>query len=364
MSFEEVAFNGQEERRKRDEGLVPVYQPFTPAMVKMITMGAKRPPLLPSDDEALGKPHCYEVDGMRFFAFLRLMDANEEWDVQTPLAMCCYVKPQGEMLFNMQACEDATTENARRAMHNRFVVNVFREFMPLYDCGSSANLMTMPQAPDSYTYLRQEKIKELKKDKLEYTRKAIEYLAQIAGKYCGLDYKWEEAWTKADDACFDATVAERQGKGKVRVRIEGRRPCWWDGKGKRDESGFRVKWVRGESHTFLTPDVRVAADATEDEIMIVDDSARQVVVSTGGAAAAPGSNPFEALFAAAARPQPADGSSVEMPARAPKVELDGEELRDPPPTPDLERRVSISDDIEDLMPSDSRRPSKIEEVDD
>jgi hypothetical protein len=353
MSFEEVRFKGEEEKRKRDDGLVPVYETFTPPMVKMITMGAKKPPLLPSDDEALGKLQCYEVDGMHFFAFLRLLDADEQWDVQTPLAMCHYVKPEGDMLFSMQACEDATTENARRSVHNKFVVDVFRRFMPVYDCGSSANLMTMPQPPDSYTYLRQEKIKELKKDKLEYTHKAIEYLAQKAAKYCGLDYKWEEAWAKADEACFENTICDRQEKGKVRVRIEGRRPCWWDGKSKRDESGFKVKWARGESHTFLTPDLRVVADTTEDEVMLVDDSARQIVLSDGTTAAAPGSNPFETLFTTAAH---------EMSTRGPRIEVD-EEPRDPPSTPDLERRVTIEDDVMQWTQS-SVKPSKIEELDD
>lgn len=368
MSFEEVPFKGEDDSRKGD------YVPFTPPMVHMITMGARKPPLVPNDDEALGKPHCFEIDGIRLFAFLRLIHEEDEWDIQVPLAMCRYVKPEGEMLFNQQSCEDATTENARRALHNKFVVNIFREFMPVYDCGSSANLMTMPQAPESYVYLRREKIKELKKDKLEYTRKAIEYLAQKANKFCGLDYQWDDAWAKADDACFENTIAERQRSGKVRVRIEGRRPCWWDGKSKRDESGHRVKWVRGESHTFLTPDVRVAADDTEDELMIVDDSSKQVAVAAvgiGAGAAAPGSNPFETLFA---KPQPVDGVASARASREPRIELDGEDLRDPPPTPDLERHVSIRGNDEDGNDEDgadgvdlffpeapATRPSKVEE---
>ena len=290
MSFEEVAFKGEEESQKEN-----AYVPFTPPMVKMITMGATRPPLLPADDEAIGKLHCFDVNGIRLFVSLRLMQEDGEWDVQTPLAMCRYVKPEGEMLFNQQACEDATTENARRQLHNKFVVDVFRQFMPRYDCGASANLMTMPQPPESYVDMRIEKIKELKKDKLEYTRKAVEYLAQKANKYCGLDYKWDEAWTKADDASFENTVCDKQEKGKIRVRIEGRKPCWWDGKSKRDESGFKVKWIRGESHTFLTPDVRVAADTEEDALVLVTESDKQVAAA-GDGFISKAVNSFAALF--------------------------------------------------------------------
>lgn len=321
MSFEEVVFKGESEQKKRADGTAPVYEPFTPPMVKMITMGATKPPLLPSSDEAVGMPSCYEVNGLRFFAFMHFIDVEERWDVETPLSMCRYVKPEGDMLFNMQACEDATTENARRSLHNKFIVDVFRKFMPLFDCGASANLMTMPQPPESYTFLRDEKIKELKKDRLEYTRKAIEYLASTARKYCGLDYKWEEAWSTADDAAFEATIKERQEKGRVRVRIEGRRPCWWNGVDRRDESGQRVKWIRGTSHTFLTPDLRVVPDDDVDDIVLVENT--QVVIAGSDCNT---SNPFEKLFAA---------------KTGPRIVLEGEdETADPVPSPNLERPVS------------------------
>ena len=278
MQVEEIAFKGEAEK-------VGAYQTYTPPMVKMITQGGGRPPLCTVGD-GLIPPTIYDVEGRKMFVFLHLIEESESWDVETPLSLCRYVKPEGEMLFNVQACEDASTENARRALHNKFIVGIFREFMPRFDCGASSNVMTMPQMPDDFVFARLEAIKELKKDKLGYAKKAIEYLAQYE-MYCGLHYQFDDAGSKADDIAFEKNVEKKQATGKIRVRLEGRKPCWWDGKSDKDESGQRVKWVRGDGHTFLTPDLRVAKD--EDILDVLLRVAPQQDVEGGP-------NPFARIF--------------------------------------------------------------------
>ena len=257
QAIQEIQFKGEQ----KDPNAIP-YIPYTPEMVRMITQGSCKPPLCKVGD-GLNVPELYNVDGLSFYVGLNLIQENEEWEVDTPLAMCNYVKPEGDMLFNIQACEDATRENARRRRHNKFIVDIFRLFMPRYDCGASANLMTEPQPPPDFVEERMLKISELKKDKLGTAQKAIEYLA-LYEIYCGRDYKFHEAFDKASDKCFEETIKERQKKGKIRVRIEGRQPTWWNGVDPTDESGCRVKWERGDGHTFLTPDVRVVRDDSID----------------------------------------------------------------------------------------------------
>ena len=283
---EEIEFKGEHV----DPGAIP-YEPYTPQMVKMITQGGCKPPLCKVGDGLSDSP-VYEVGSMELRAYLRFVSVDGSWDIETPLAMCRYVKPEGDMLFNITACEDATRENARRRLHNKFVVDVMREFMPRFDCGASANRMTEPQAPPDFVLERLDKVKELKKDKLGTTQKAIEYLARFE-RYCGRDYKFEESFEKASDACFEETVRQRVAKGKIRVRLEGRKPCWWDGTSKEDESGCRVKWERGDGHTFLTPDIRVVRDDSP----ITPEPEGELVVAGPDS---DGVNPFAALFSASA----------------------------------------------------------------
>ena len=303
-AIEEMQFKGE----ATPDGECTPYVAYTPSMVKMITQGSSKPPLCKVGD-GMGAPIVYDVDGIKMFVHLKLTQENEDWSCETPLAMCRYVKPEGEMLFNIQACEDATVENARRRLHNKFVVDIFREFMPHYDCGASANRMTEPQPPPNFVEERLGKIKELKKDKLGSTQKAIEYLAMYE-MYCGRDYKFEEAFDRASDRCFEETIKTKQKVGKVRVRIEGRKPCWWNGVYSTDESGCRVKWIRGDGHTFLTPDVRVVRDDTI-TALIVSEGCGSVVLADPASqtAAAESSNPFETLFPPAPPSTPAGQSS-------------------------------------------------------
>jgi hypothetical protein len=293
--MEEVHFNGEVEREKvAAEG--PGYVAYQPEMVKMITQGGSKPPLCNVGD-GMAPPHLYTLSNgsIKSYVFLKLVEEHEDWTVETPLAMCRYVKPEGDFIFNIQACEDAVQENARRRLHNQFVVDIFREFMPLYDCGASANRMTEPQPPPDFKQERKDKIEALKSDKLGSTQKAIEYLSKYE-IYCGRDFKFDEAFEKASSVCFTETIKEKQAKGKVRVRLEGRKPCWWDGVSPTDESGCRVKFARGDGHTFLTPDVRVVKDDPPTDIIVIPN---EVEVGDKGELIVPGDthvNPFAALF--------------------------------------------------------------------
>lgn len=279
--MQEVKFKGEEEQTVADP-----YVAYVPQMVKMITQGPAKPCLCDNVES-----YIYKVNDISMRVFVKMVEETGAWEVETPLAMCRYVKPEGDLLFNMQACQDCTVENARRRLHNKFLVDVFRVFMPRYDCGASANLMTEPNPPPDFTMERLDKIKELKKDKVGTTRKAIEYLA-LHGVYCGRDYQFDDAFDKASDVCFEKTIEEKQKIGKIRVRVEGRKPCWWNGKNKLDESGCRVKWAKGDGHTFLTPDVRVVKDDSPIEEDYTNSSlicAPEITESE--------KNPFEKIFA-------------------------------------------------------------------
>jgi hypothetical protein len=154
----------------------------------------------------------------------------------------------------------ATMANLERERHNKFIVEILCEFMKANDCGASAGRMTCPAPPPDCAKERLEEIKKLTSDKIGTTRKAISYLAAHE-LYCERDYEFDAAFDRANDFAFQDTINTRiaAGRGRVRVRLEGWRPAWWDGHSFRDESGHPVKWARGKGHTFLTPEIYVEA---------------------------------------------------------------------------------------------------------
>ena len=262
---EQVEFKGE----RPDEGLAGSYVPFVPAMVKMISNSNIRPPLITDGVEATE----YEVDKMPFVfvPYLVFREAGGEWSVETPLGLCHYVKPDKDSQYNLDVCAEAVTTNAIREQHNKFIVDTLRVFMKRYDCGVSAGVITMPPPPENPIEARLSAIKRLTSDKLDTAKRAIEYCA-IYGCYCGRDYEFDKALEKANDVCFDETVKARSGEGKKnRVRLEGRRPSWWDGVSPKDKSGKHVMWKRGEGHTFLTPNVIIAeAPVPCTDLQVVD----------------------------------------------------------------------------------------------
>lgn len=288
---EEVPFEGE----KPTADLVSNYVPFIPPMVKMITYSNTRPPLLAPKDGG-GEGSVYEVDKMpfSFVPYLTFKEIGGEWAVETPLAMCHYVKPTQENTYNIEACSAAAITNAKREQHNKFIIDTLRVFMKRNDCGTSAGLITLPPPPVDPMTTRTEAIKKLMTDKLDTAKRSIEYCA-LHGYYCGKDYEFDKALEKANDICFEETIKARTGEGKrVRVRLEGRRPTWWDGVSAKDASGKAVMWKRGEGHTFLTPNVLVVeAPCMDLQVQAVSESASE---------AQPVKNPFDDLFPKPAGP--------------------------------------------------------------
>ncbi len=281
---DEIKFRGEEPK----SGLVEDYVPYKPPMVKMISASTDKPPLLPQPD----RQETYAIENMpfEFRAHLLFEDAQEGWKTQTPLALCRYLRPTEETKFDVNACSEIAIENAKRERHNRFIIDTLRAFMRRFDCGTSAGLITMPSPPEDPIEARLIAIKRLTTDKLNTTKKAIEYCARY-GLYCGKDFEFDKAFEKANDVCFDETIKSRVGDGKrVRVRLEGRHPTWWDGISETDSSGKRVEWKRGVGHTFLTPNVCVV------ESLPPSDKLALVPVQSAVTAENKGPNAFDELF--------------------------------------------------------------------
>ena len=270
------------------------YVPYVPPMVKTIEGSSVKPPLCKLG-AGVEVPRVYEVDNFRFFCFLHFVDVTEQYDEETPLAMCKYVKPAGEKgIYSMTACRDANVTNARREAHNKFIVDTFRQFMPAYDCGMSGGRMTMPEAPPDFSKQRKEALEKMKKDQLQCAKMAIEYLAAHE-LYCGKDFAFDKAFEKANDVAYEEAIREYISLGRIRVNnIPGRIASWWDGVSATDELGQRVCWKRDEFHTFATPSVHPEADVEPEpqEDDIVDEEEQQLALTTAITA----TNPFDDLF--------------------------------------------------------------------
>lgn len=287
---EVVQFDGE----KPDESLVGSYVPYVPPMVKMISASNSRPPLLKCA-EGERMLAAYEIDKMPFSFVPRLViqEISGEWTIETPLELCHYLKPDDKSKYNIDVCAEVSIENAKREQHNKFLIDILRIFMKRNDCGVSGGLITLPPMPPDPIEARLSAIRKLTEDKLDTAKRAIEYCVQY-GFYCGRDYEFDKAMQKANDVCYDETIKARTGEGKrVRVRLEGRPPSWWDGISETDSSGKRVMWKRGEGHTFLTPNVIVVEDTTDEptctEIISTTKSPTAATISRD-------SNPFEKIF--------------------------------------------------------------------
>jgi hypothetical protein len=263
------------------------YVPFTPDCVKAIEQ-PQRPPLLHCEAEGAPAPSAAEftVNGLTFRVALHFTCRDE--DMEIPLAMCAYLKTTDENLFDKEACLKCDLANISRERHNKFLAATFNEFIKGNDVGTSAGKLTAPQPPIDSSAARLDAIRKLTSDKYETAKKAIAYLAPFA-LYCGRDFEFDGALRAANDKAYEQAINLRieKGKGRVRVNVEGRRPCWWDGVSPRDENGGLVQWEMGDGHTFLTPELRIVAGREEQALVAV--SAAEV----GPKEERP--NPFDAL---------------------------------------------------------------------
>ena len=260
--MEEIAFNGS---LPKPEG---EYVPYTPQSVKLlsITQGF-RLPLLSSESGGPSNASYVADDMPPVSVSIKFVSEDGSASVETPLAMCRYVKPEGEAIYNADVCRDATFTNLTREAHNKYIVKIINEFIRANDLGTSAGKLTCPDPPIDANKARLAAIKAITTDKLGTARKAIKYLAQFE-IYCGRDYEFDDAFEKANEECFRQTCIKRAAAGKVRVRLEGSPPTWWDGNSPTDSAGNYVAWAPGTGHTFLTPSVsivRVPAPAPTSE---------------------------------------------------------------------------------------------------
>lgn len=251
--MEETQFKGEQQNTSIE------YVPYTPASVKVlsITSGFSLP-LLPPE---VGGPttKTYSVGTTSIKATLKLSNADGTITTETPLAMCHYVKPSGDSVYDIDVCRETSMANIAREQHNKFIVELLNEFITTNDLGTSAGKLTSPEAPVDFSKLRLTEIKKLFTDKINVPRKAIKFLAEREF-YCGRDYEFDDAFEKANQVCFEEICRDRPRKapnGQVRVRLEGCPPSWWDGKSERDSAGHYVSWAMGDGHTFLTPTVVV-----------------------------------------------------------------------------------------------------------
>jgi len=296
--FLEIKFKSETEKPE-----IAPYIPYTPASV-LKTLGYHHhgsgssssnalPPLLLSESVGGPKPSVYSPCGMPIDVKLLLCGAESGFKVEIPLAMCHYVSPAGDDLFNMEICEEATIANAGREGHNKFVVELMNLFMKANDCGTSGGSMTMPAAPPSYSEIRMEEYKKLVADKLSITKKSVSYLAQH-GLFCDRDYKFDDAFETANDVAFKIFV-EKDHK-RVRVHLPGRRASWWDGKSQTDENGVAVEWRRGPTHTFFTPDIRPQKSFSGLTLEIACEQSATKQDATNDSAPAIANNTFDEAF--------------------------------------------------------------------
>lgn len=244
------------------------YIPYTPASVlKTLKAVSNAPPLLLSESVGGPKPSIYKPCDVPVIARLLLDGVDSNFKIEIPLAMCHYVSPAGDELFNMELCREAAIANAVRENHNRFVVELLNLFMKANDCGTSGGTMTMPAAPPNYSKIRIDEYKKLVADKMSITRKSINYLAQC-GLYCDKDYKFDDAFNTANDVAFRKFL--EKDHGRIRVHLPGHRPSWWDGKSSTDENGVPVEWKRGPTFTFFIPDIQPQRTQSSTNIVVKD----------------------------------------------------------------------------------------------
>lgn len=238
------------------------YVPYVPATVRVLSIGAGgSTPILSA---ASGGPNpesaIYDVDGSSYELTLRIKPSASAI-VETPLAMCEYVTVDDDRVYEADTCREATLDNVCREQHNSFVVKLLNAVVTRNGLGTSAGKVTCPNPPVDYARLRMDAIKKLTADKPGTTKRAIEFLARRS-LYCGRDYKYDDAFETANDKSFLEACIERAKAGKVRVRLEGCPPSWWDGSSPQDSAGNYVAWKRGDGHTFLTPSLLVVRAAS------------------------------------------------------------------------------------------------------
>lgn len=264
--LEEIEF------KSKSNNAAQAYQPYVPDTVRVLSITSGFTRLIKPGSDGCPAPESAVYDDgadKNVRLTLKIEDTNGTASIEVPLAMCKYLRPSEDKIYDAQVCKDATVANLSRESHNKYLVGVLNAFMAANDMGTSCNKITLPDPPVDCNKQRLLAIKNLTSDKYGTAKKSIKYLSDRS-IYCGKDYKFEEAFEKANQVCFEETCRERAKSGKVRVALPGSPPTWWDGVSPRDSAGNYVAWKAGDGHTFLTPLVLVvrAKKPTEDVLLI------------------------------------------------------------------------------------------------
>ena len=246
---------------------------FTPegAKLLLITDAAKKPELCYAEAREkdaiydMGPENCGKVK-----VTIRLRSANSGgFDEEIPLRMLPYKTPTDPVqCFNLSVCHATDKINESLQKHNRYITSLLSMFVKENGCGTSAGHVTLPPPPENMAITRIDRIESLMKDKYSTTVLAVRYLAEH-DKVCQKDYEISDAIEVANKVAFEVGVVRKieKSKGKVRFRIQGSPPCTWSGNpDDRDKFGRRVKWARGKTHTFLSPEIEV--ELANDEVII------------------------------------------------------------------------------------------------
>lgn len=240
------------------------YRELTDTRGPLMLMDAPtaRPPLL----KDVGDSPLYDMGperGGAVRAYLHIV--SNTVDTEIPLRMMPYKTakdPKG--CFDPAVCRELDSVNRTFEEHNRYITSLISLFVNQNGCGTSAGHVTLPPPPDDLSETRIKRLKEIFKDKYGSTILAVRYLCE-RGKVCEKDYPIESAIQAANEEAFCEHIRRKQERGKFRFRIPGSPPAFWDGNlDHRDSCDRRVKWVKGENHSFISPEVLI--DMANDEI--------------------------------------------------------------------------------------------------
>lgn len=165
-----------------------------------------------------------------------------------PFETHTYKEPANEKeAMNVKVCREIDRENERRREANTSVVNFMNPLIK--------NLFEQPIRvhPPLYCYAQEADTKLIRwiSDPEVRLRHALKYLYKQTGQVAVQDYPVENAAAMADKLAFEKEIVQRM-RGNISVRCDGEIETW-DGASERTDQGTRVRWKKGEGHSFLRP---------------------------------------------------------------------------------------------------------------
>ena len=159
-----------------------------------------------------------------------------------------YVEPANEKeAMDVKRCREIDRENQNIYDHNKTIVDIMNPLIK--------NLFEQPVRvhPPPFCYAKQADMKISKwiSNPEVRLRQSIKYLFTNLNQLPLQDYPLEDAPAIADDLAYQKEI-QRKRTGNIKVR-KGEETSIWDGTAKRTDAGWRVRWKRGQGHSFLRP---------------------------------------------------------------------------------------------------------------